>query len=54
MTIQIPQESTAILLALDGHDVVVANDGTSGVGKAETHRPDLILLDVGMRQNEWV
>ena len=41
-------ESTAILLALDGHDVVVANDGTSGIAKAEAHRPDLILLDVGM------
>ena len=41
-------ESTAILLALDGHDVVVANDGTSGIAKAEAHRPDLILLDVGI------
>ena len=32
----------------DFYDVLVAVDGAEGVAKAETQRPDLILMDFGM------
>jgi len=35
-------------LANEGYEVIVAYDGSSGVEKAYTHLPDLILLDVMM------
>ncbi|KQM69145.1 response regulator [Sphingomonas sp. Leaf20] len=31
-----------------GHDVVVANDGRSGVDAVRANRPDLILMDVNL------
>jgi CheY-like chemotaxis protein len=31
-----------------GHDVVVANDGRSGVDAVRANRPDLVLMDVNL------
>lgn len=41
-------ETTAALLQLAGHDVSIANDGTSALERAQAARPDAILLDIGM------
>ena len=40
--------SLALLLKLLGSDTQTANDGLSALQTAETHRPDLVLLDLGM------
>jgi CheY-like chemotaxis protein len=37
-----------MLLELQGHTVQVARDGLSAVKVAETLRPDIALLDIGM------
>jgi two-component system, cell cycle response regulator DivK len=36
------------ILCYNGFDVVCANDGRSGVRLAQHHRPDLVLLDIGL------
>ncbi|MEA3641916.1 MAG: hybrid sensor histidine kinase/response regulator [Lamprobacter sp.] len=36
------------LLELRGHDVVLAHDGPSGLSAAESHRPDVVVLDIGL------
>ena len=36
-----------MVLAHEAYDIVTARDGAEGVAKAVSHRPDLILLDVG-------
>jgi two-component system, cell cycle response regulator DivK len=36
------------LLTSDGFQLVEAEDGAQGVAAAETHRPDLILMDIQM------
>jgi len=41
-------QSLATLLELEGHETVVAYDGVEAVEQAERHRPDVILLDVGL------
>ncbi len=41
-------ESLRILLKLLGNDVRTANDGLQAVEAAETFRPEVILLDIGM------
>jgi signal transduction histidine kinase/CheY-like chemotaxis protein len=41
-------ESLAFLLRSTGHDVRTAHDGEQAVDVAETHRPDVVLLDIGM------
>jgi PAS domain S-box-containing protein len=41
-------KSLAVLLRLDGHEVVTAHDGLEAVELAEHLRPDLALLDLGM------
>ena len=41
-------ESLAVFLQLGGHSVRTACDGFEAVKAAETFRPDVILLDVGM------
>ncbi len=33
-----------------GHEVLEADEGTTGLALAETHRPDLVLLDVALPQ----
>jgi CheY-like chemotaxis protein/two-component sensor histidine kinase len=41
-------ESLALLLELRGNEVRTAPDGERAVAEAETFRPDVVLLDVGM------
>jgi putative two-component system response regulator len=38
------------LLSADGHDVVVVQDGAQAIEAAQTHQPDVILLDITMPQ----
>jgi len=38
----------ARVLEKEGYDVSTAFDGVEGVAKAQTERPDLIILDIGM------
>jgi PAS domain S-box-containing protein len=38
----------AEMLRMQGHEVWVANDGMEAIEQASTHRPDAILLDLGM------
>ncbi|MDR3619427.1 MAG: response regulator [Paludisphaera borealis] len=38
----------ARLLKLLGHDVAVAQDGPTAVEAARSHRPDVVLLDIGL------
>jgi PAS domain S-box-containing protein len=38
----------AILLQVTGHDVVTAHSGSDAIAAARTHRPELILLDIGL------
>ncbi len=40
--------SLAMLLSLDGHDVQMAHDGVAAVKAAESFRPDVVLLDIGL------
>jgi PAS domain S-box-containing protein len=41
-------DSLAFLLKAAGHDVVTAYDGKAAITMAEQHRPDVVLLDIGM------
>jgi CheY-like chemotaxis protein len=41
-------EALALLLTLKGHETRTAFDGAEAVAVAETFRPDVILLDIGM------
>jgi PAS domain S-box-containing protein len=41
-------DSLALLLALAGHETHVARDGPQALARAETLRPDAILLDLGL------
>jgi CheY-like chemotaxis protein len=41
-------ETLAVVLGLEGHDVAVAHDGRAALLLFERHRPDVVLLDVGM------
>jgi CheY-like chemotaxis protein len=41
-------ESLALLLRLVGHDVRVVYDALQVVPMAETYRPELVLLDIGL------
>jgi len=36
------------LLEQRGHDVVLAHDGPAGLNAAESHRPDVVVLDIGL------
>ena len=40
--------SLAMLLRMKGHDVRTAYDGIEAVDAAATHKPDIVLLDVGL------
>jgi signal transduction histidine kinase/CheY-like chemotaxis protein len=42
------RESLALLLALNGHEVKVATTGRDGVEAVSTHRPDVVICDVGL------
>ncbi len=41
-------DSMSLLLALKGHAVRTAYDGTSGLALAREFRPDVVLLDIGL------
>jgi CheY-like chemotaxis protein/two-component sensor histidine kinase len=41
-------DSLAFLLKAAGHNVFTAYDGRSAIRMAEEHRPDVVLLDIGM------
>jgi CheY-like chemotaxis protein len=41
-------ESMATLLRLWGHDVRIAHDGPAALSLADSYRPDVVLLDVGL------
>jgi signal transduction histidine kinase len=41
-------DALAMLLRLSGHDAVTAFDGVEALGVAQTFRPDVVLLDIGM------
>ncbi len=40
--------TTRMLLELRGHKVETALDGPSGIKAAETFKPDVVLLDIGL------
>ena len=41
-------DSLAMLLQLGGYEVVVAYDGEAAIARAESCRPQVVLLDIGM------
>jgi signal transduction histidine kinase/ActR/RegA family two-component response regulator len=41
-------ESLALLLRMDGHDVIVAHDGETALELFAKHSPEVCLLDIGM------
>jgi CheY-like chemotaxis protein len=41
-------EMMVMLLEFRGHEVTVAPDGPGAIERAESYRPDLILLDLGL------
>jgi signal transduction histidine kinase len=41
-------ESLAMLLGITGHEVQTAHDGEAAVAAAETFRPEVVLLDIGL------
>jgi CheY-like chemotaxis protein len=41
-------DSLSVLLSMDGHDVRTVYGGRAAVSAAETFRPDVALLDIGM------
>jgi len=41
-------ETMALLLKMSGHEVIIAHDGESTLEAASKHRPEIILLDVGL------
>jgi len=41
-------ESLALLLTLEGFETRTAHDGIEAIEKAESYRPDVILLDIGL------
>jgi len=43
-----------MMLAGCGYDIVIARDGEEGVAKAQSERPDLILLDVVMPKMDGI
>lgn len=42
------QDVYKLILTLSGHTVLTANDGIEGLQLIETHRPDVVLLDIFM------
>ena len=41
-------ETAALLFGLDGHEVVTARDGATGINNVIFRRPDVALIDLGM------
>ena len=42
------REVIALLLQMEGFDVITAQDGQDGISAARTERPDLIITDLNM------
>jgi PAS domain S-box-containing protein len=42
--------SLATLLSVSGHDTLLAHDGVGAIEAAEKHRPDVVILDIGLPQ----
>ena len=40
--------SLATLLEIEGHEVFTAHDGLAAIESAHAHRPDVVLLDIGL------
>jgi PAS domain S-box-containing protein len=40
--------SLSMLLQLEGHDTLAVHDGIEAIEAAERHRPDVVLLDIGL------
>ncbi len=41
-------ESLAMLLSMQGHDVLTAHDGLEALGQIPRFRPDVVMMDLGM------
>ena len=41
-------ESLAMLLQMSGHEVFTAHDGEAAIQAADAHRPEVVLLDIGL------
>jgi CheY-like chemotaxis protein len=41
-------DSLALLLQMDGHEVIVARDGHEALELARSQRPDLAFIDIGL------
>jgi CheY-like chemotaxis protein len=41
-------DTMAMLLELGGHEVIVAHSGNQALGLGRQHRPDVVILDIGM------
>jgi CheY-like chemotaxis protein len=41
-------ESLAMLLEITGHRTFIVHDGVAAIAAAEAHRPEVMLLDIGM------
>jgi CheY-like chemotaxis protein len=41
-------ESLAMLLQMSGHEVFMAHDGEAAIQAADAHRPEVVLLDIGL------
>jgi CheY-like chemotaxis protein len=47
-------QSTAMLLALYGHEVHIASDGPTAVEAVQARHPDVVLLDLGLpKMDGW-
>jgi len=44
----LPADIYVRMLRMLGNEVEVATDGVSGLQAAETHRPEVVLLDIGL------
>lgn len=45
-------DAVKIVLESNGYTVITANEGDAGYKKAETERPDLVILDVMMKTKD--
>jgi DNA-binding response OmpR family regulator len=52
---KIIQKIMKVRLKMDGHDVLLADDGIDGVAMAQSEKPDIILMDMLLpRLNGWL
>jgi CheY-like chemotaxis protein len=46
------RDSIQTLLGLDGHEVIEAEDGRQGEAAIKRHRPDVVIIDIFMPQQD--